>query len=100
MINIFYKKQQQHPLFILFPCEKKNKWLTCETFRIKWRDFQQQPVAADELSGDCDPAVKPGGLLCCSNQESASEETYLLLGNVVLALLTLRTERIHSLNAV
>lgn len=52
------------------------------------RDFLQQQAAADELSRDCDPAVRPG-LVCCSNLESACEETYLLLA---LALLTLRAE--------
>lgn len=60
---------------------------------MKEKDFQQQQAADDELSGDCDPAVKPGGLVCCSNLESAREETYLLLGNVALALLTLRTSK-------
>lgn len=60
---------------------------------------EQQQAAAGELSGDCDPAVKPGGLLCCSNLKSASEETYLLLGNVILALLILGV-KILSFNAV
>lgn len=31
-------------------------------------------------------------LLCCSNLESACEETYLLLGNVALALFILAAE--------
>lgn len=44
--------------------------------------------------------MKPGGLLCCSNLESASEETYLLLGNVALALLTLEAAKLHGFNAV
>lgn len=63
--------------------------LPCETCRANWRDFQQQQTAADELSGDCDPAARPRGLACCSNLESAGEETYLLLGELALALLTL-----------
>lgn len=74
----------------------KEKLLACETCPTKWIDFQQQQATADELSGDCDPAVKPGGLLCCSNLKSASEETYLLLGNVTLALLILEVKILNS----
>lgn len=51
---------------------------------------RQQQTAAAELSGDCDPAARPAGLVCCSNLESAGEELYLLLGELALALLTLR----------
>lgn len=60
---------------------------------MKWRDFQQRQTPADELSGDFDPAARPGGLACCSNLESASEETYPLLGELALALLTLRASK-------
>lgn len=77
----------------------KRRLLPCATCPTKRRDFQQQQAAADELSGNCDPAVKPGGLLCCSNLKSASEETYLLLGNVTLPLLILGVKTLGS-NAV
>ncbi len=77
----------QTPLAAPLPMQKY-KVLPCGTRRVQWGDFQQQQT--DELSGDCDPAVWSEGLVCCSNLESASEETYLLLGELALALLTPR----------